>query len=224
MFFLVNKPIWFTSFQIVNKFKNVFTNEKVWHAGTLDPMATWLLIIAVWRQNTKQLGKLLGLDKKYITKIDFSVETDTRDMDYHEKIEKFGIKNKDWQVFLEWKWWTLQSAPTLEQIEKKLSELIPEKNLPLTMFSAKKVKWKKLYELARKWEDLKLEKVMKVNNFKILKYEFPVLELELDVWSGTYIRSIGHWLGKEFELGGTLTYLHRTTIGPFATNENPPSF
>lgn len=222
MFFLVNKPKWFTSFQVVNKFKNIFLDEKVWHAGTLDPMATWLLIIAVKRSSTKELWKLTGLDKTYITKIDFSIKTDTRDMDYHEKFEKYKIEKKDWKIYLKTGCWETKQAPSLKEVTDKISEIIGENLLPLTMFSAKKVKWKKLYELARKWEDLKLEKPMRLNSFKILKYEFPILELELDVWAWTYIRSIWHRIWEEFWLWWTLTYLHRKSIWPFKTSESPP--
>jgi len=210
MFFLVNKPKWVTSHDVVDKFKRIFHWEKIWHSGTLDPMATWLLIIAVKRDSTKYLWKLLGMDKTYMTEIDFSILTDTWDMDWYDSIKKYKIIEnwiiKDWENIV---------SPSLEEIEGKLKLLIPEAELPLTMFSAKKKDGKKLYELAREGIDLKLTQKMKINSYKILEYNFPKLKLKLNVGSGTYIRSIGYWLGQQFNLWWTLTMLHRESIGPF---------
>ena len=214
-FFLVNKPKNYTSHDIVDKFKFFYYWEKIGHSWTLDPMATWLLIIAVWRDSTKHLWKLLGMDKTYVTEIDFSILTDTWDMDFYDtKIEYKVLENgieKDWKFI---------KAPSLEQIKKELDKLIPEAELPLTMFSAKKKDGKKLYELAREGIDLKLKQKMKINSYEILEYDFPKLKLRLNVWSGTYIRSIGYWLGQQLGLGWTLTMLHRESIGPFKMRGN----
>jgi len=214
-FFLVNKPKNYTSHDIVDKFKFFYYWEKIGHSWTLDPMATWLLIIAVWRDSTKHLWKLLGMDKTYVTEIDFSILTDTWDMDFYDtKIEYKVLENgieKDWKFI---------KAPSLEQIKKELDKLIPEAELPLTMFSAKKKDGKKLYELAREGIDLKLKQKMKINSYEILEYNFPKLKLRLNVWSGTYIRSIGYWLGQQLGLGWTLTMLHRESIGPFKMRGN----
>jgi len=214
-FFLVNKPAGYTSYDIVEKFKLLYYWEKVGHSGTLDPMATWLLIIAVWRDSTKHLWKLLWMDKTYITEIDFSIFTDTWDMDFYDtkieyKVLKNGIEKEGKFV----------KAPTLDQIKEKLESLIPEAELPLTMFSAKKINGKKLYELAREGIDLKLKQKMKINSYEILDYNFPKLKLRLNVWSWTYIRSIWYWLGQQFGLGWTLTMLHRESIWPFKMRGN----
>ena len=214
-FFLVNKPKNYTSHDIVDKFKFFYYWEKVGHSWTLDPMATWLLIIAVWKEYTKHLWKLLGMDKTYVTEIDFSILTDTWDMDFYDtkveyKVLEDGIE-KDWEFI---------KAPSLEQIKKELNKLIPDAELPLTMFSAKKKDGKKLYELAREGIDLKLKQKMKINSYEILEYDFPKLKLRLNVWSGTYIRSIGYWLWQQLGLGWTLTMLHRESIGPFKMRSN----
>lgn len=210
-FFKVNKPKWVTSYDIVEKFKRIFFDKKVWHSGTLDPMASGLLIIAVWRDSTKHLGKFLWANKEYETIIDFSIFSDTRDLDYFDTFKKYDIVERNWK-----KWilinWNFVPAPTKEEIENKLKQLIPEAELPLTMFSAKKINWQKLYELARKWIDLNLKQKMKTNSFEIISYDFPKLHLKLNVWSGTYIRSIWYWLWQQFWLPGTLTMLKRTKI------------
>lgn len=208
MFFLVNKPKNVTSFDVVNKFKQIFIWEKVGHSGTLDPMATWLLIIAVWKNSTKHLWKFLWMDKEYITEIDFSLLTDTWDIDYCNTYKKLENLKK----------------PSLKNIKEKLNLLIPEYELPLTMFSAKKRNWKKLYELARKGVDLKLKQTMKVNSYEILDYNFPILKLKLNVGSWTYIRSIWYWLWQQFWLWWTLTKLHRTKIWNIQMKKNQFNF
>ena len=88
--------------------------------------------------------------------------------------------------------------PKLEEINEKLSSLIPEYELPLPAFSAKKKEGKRLYRLARSGQEISEKRVMKVQSFEILEYVFPLLRLRLAVGSGTYIRSIGYWLGQEF--------------------------
>ncbi len=207
----IDKPKWFTSYDIVEKFKRLFWWEKVWHSWTLDPMATGLLIIAIWKNHTPYLKNFLELDKEYITKIDFSIYSDTRDLDYFDTLKKYKVvteNNIKWII----KDNCFVSAPYIEQIKKHLNNIIPYADLPLTMFSAKKIDWKKLYELAREGIDLKLVKKMKINYFEILEYKFPVIKLKINVWSWTYIRSIWYRLWKQFWLPWTLIYLRRTKI------------
>ncbi len=104
-------------------------------------------------------------------------------------------------------------APTISQLQEKLTSLIPSYELPLPAFSAKKKEGKRLYQLARKGEEIHETKLMNIHGYEILDYQFPLLKLRLDVGSGTYIRSIGHRLGEEFGLGGILAELRRTRIG-----------
>ncbi len=184
MLLAVDKPSWITSYDAIRALKKVFWKEKIGHSGTLDPMASGLLLIGVGK-GTKRLAKLQGLDKTYITTIDFSKQSDTWDLDYWEEFKQIDSES-------------LQ-APELEIIKSFLDKLIPEYSLPLTPFSAKKKDGKKLYELARAGEVVNESRTMKVNGYTILNYRFPELQLELDVGSGTYIRSIGHWLGEEIK-------------------------
>jgi len=88
-------------------------------------------------------------------------------------------------------------APSLGEIQRKLDTLIPEYELPLPAFSAKKIAGKKSYDDARAGKIREENKVMKVQNYEILSYEFPILQIKIDVGSGTYIRSIAYRLGKE---------------------------
>lgn len=201
MLIMVDKPKGITSFDVVRALKRELQEKKIGHSGTLDPMATWLLLIGT-DKDTKKLHELQWLDKSYTTTIDFSKNSDTRDMDYWEFFEELDIESLN--------------KPTREEINSKLKSILPESMLPLTPFSAKKKEGKKLYELAREGKQEIEDKLMKVNAFEILNYDFPNLKLELNVGSGTYIRSIGYRLGKQLWLWGILTVLRRNSIWKYS--------
>ena len=185
MLIAVDKPLWISSFDIIRVLKRELSEKKIWHSWTLDPMATGLLLIWTWN-DTKKLNDLIWLDKSYETIINFSKKSDTWDMGYRKYYEEIDVA---WKNIL------------LEEVREKLNLLIPEYELPLTPFSAKKKNWVKLYNLARKWE-LDIEnKLMKTYSFEVLDYNFPELKLRLDVGSWTYIRSIWYRLQCLEELG-----------------------
>jgi len=177
-------------------------------------MATGLMILAL-DKDTKKLTELIWLDKSYIATIDFSKSTDTWDMEIRKDIKNYELRIKDWKkVGLEMENGTVE-APTLAEIERKLDKLIPEYELLLPAFSAKKIAGKRSYDDARAWTIREENKVMKVQKYEILKYEFPLLQVKLDVGSWTYIRSIAYRLGKQLGIGGTLIQLRRTSIGEY---------
>lgn len=211
MLIACNKPTGITSFDVVKIIRTHF-QDKVWHSGTLDPLASGLMVLGIGN-GTKQLSELSELDKEYITTIDFSLLTDTRDAEFWEKEERFNVVNgnillKDWKQI---------PAPAKEEIEGLLSSLLyhegKEVILPLPSFSAKKSKGERLYESARKGIPIKQEKTMQIYSFDILKYTFPLLKVKLHVGSGTYIRSIGYRLGQQLGTGGSVITLERTKIG-----------
>ena len=196
MLIAVDKPKWISSFDVIRVLKRELWEKKIWHSWILDPLATGLMLI--WTgEDTKKLNNLIWLDKSYETIIDFSKKSDTWDMWYREHYE---------EIDMGWK-----EIP-LEYIKSKLDSIIPEYELPLTPFSAKKKNWKKLYDLARKWELIVENRLMKTYSYEVLDYNFPELKLKLDVGSWTYIRSIWHRLGEQFLIGWILTMLRRNRI------------
>ena len=203
MLIVVDKPVWISSFDVIRVLKRELQEKKIWHSGTLDPMASGLMLIWTW-DDTKRLNDLIWLDKSYETIIDFSKKSDTWDMGYWEYFEEINV---EWKEVL------------LEDIKLKLDSIIPEYELPLTPFSAKKKDGKKLYELARNWNQIIENKIMKNYWYDVLEYSFPILKLKLDVWSWTYIRSIGHRLGEQFWLGGILTELRRIRVWEYDLNK-----
>ncbi len=209
MFILVDKPQWYTSHDIVDKIKRLYREDKVGHWGTLDPMATWLLVVAVGK-DTKQLGQLLWSTKTYITTIDFSVSTDTRDLDYRKEHTQRPVDHTSCTIEVSW---VSLPFPSVEQFHTMVQSIMGTHDLPLTPFSAKKIAGKKLYTYAREGTPIFMDVPMTVLSFQILDVTFPQLTLEIKVGSGTYIRSLGYWLGKQFGLWGTLTMLRRTKVG-----------
>ncbi len=213
MLLAIDKPTWITSYDVIRRLKRAFPKQKIGHSWTLDPLATGLLILGIGKW-TKLLSQIQWLDKQYETTIDFSQMSDTRDIDYRDFYEQYpftkeGITKNN--LFI--------THPGQVSIEEKLSSLIPEKELPLTPFSAKKIDGKKMYELARDGQILTEKRIMKTFEYKVLSYDFPLLKLYLHVGSGTYVRSIWYWLGQEFWLGWILTELRRTAIGKYDLNE-----
>lgn len=229
MLLLIDKPSWLTSQDAISAVKKHLRQPardalsdddrannikppkiKIGHAGTLDPMASWLLIAAT-DADTKKLHHLTNHDKSYTATIDFSIITDTRDMDYRKEYQQINILD------------AIANKPYIEQIESKLNSIIGTHDLPLTPFSAKKINGRKLYEYAREWKSIFLTVPMTIHGYEILDYQFPHLTLRLDVGSGTYIRSIAHRLGSQFNIWGTLTMLRRTSIAEYHIDqmENP---
>lgn len=217
------KPKWISSFDVVKIIRTHF-QEKVWHSGTLDPMASGLMILGVGK-GTKELTSLIGLDKSYETTIDFSLLTDTRDASFREKEERFEVveSKEAWVACFLKKEGNLIPVPSLDQISQLLDSILfkEEKQvlLPLPIFSAKKQNGKRLYKDARKGKAEVQEKPMKIYAYKILDYQFPLLKLRLEVGSGTYIRSIGYWLGQQLGLGGALIQLERISTGKFQLSD-----
>ena len=192
------KPAGPTSHDIINQVRKMSGEKRVGHAGTLDPFAEGVLIVAVSREYTKKLGQFLKQDKTYRTTVRLGAESDTFDLT--GKIKNIDVKQK----------------PSKKEILKTLDKFIGEIEQIPPSFSAIKIKGKKAYELARKGiaPNLKPRKV-KIHSIKILKYKWPYLEIETKVSSGTYIRSLAHDLGQTLKIGGYLEKLVRIKTGSF---------
>jgi tRNA pseudouridine55 synthase len=217
MLFVIDKPHDRTSFDIVKKVRSVIGERKVWHAGTLDPFATGLMLIASGA-DTKKLHGLTGSDKTYITTIDFSLQSDTRDLEYRQEFSTHSVIEKDWVQGLIISWEFLP-APTLESLAQKLESILGTAMLPLTPFNARKRKGKKMYTYARSWNPIFIDTPMTTEKFEIVSYDFPKVTVKLEVWIGTYIRSIGHRLGREFGLWWVLTELRRTHVWDYSLDD-----
>lgn len=202
-FILVNKPSGPTSHDIVDHLRKITGVKKIGHAGTLDPFATGLLILGIDRPATRLLGKFLKQAKEYIATIKLGAVSDT----YDRTGEILQIANGKLQI-------------TKETIEKTLKKFVGEIEQIPPMYSAKKVKGKKLYQLARQGKSI-ARQPQKVTVYKIelLKFSKSTLKIKVGCSSGTYIRSLADDIGKVLGCGAYLEELCRTKIGKYSLDK-----
>lgn len=173
---LVNKPPKMTSFSVVAKLRKRLGVQKIGHAGTLDPFATGLLVILVGRNYTKRAGTFLHGDKAYRATFELGIETDSYDVD--GKVLATSTK-----------------VPSSIEIETALNKFSGEIMQTPPMFSAKKIGGKKLYELARKGQEVERPSTKVRAVPTLLEYKYPYLTLDISCSKGTYIRSYAHEIG-----------------------------
>jgi tRNA pseudouridine55 synthase len=194
---LIDKPLQWASFDAVRKIRNCIKIKKVGHAGTLDPLATGLLIICTGKF-TKKINEYMAQEKEYTGTITLGATTPTFDL---EK-EPENFKPTD--------------TITKEQIEKTALQFTGEIMQVPPIHSAIKQKGKRVYELARQGIDVVMEpRKITIKKFEIVKIEMPVIHFKVVCSTGTYIRSLANDTGAALGCGGYLSSLCRTRIGEF---------
>ena len=199
---LVNKEKDWTSFDAVKYIRGRLKTRKVGHAGTLDPMATGLLILCSGRA-TKSISQLQDLSKTYIGEITFGGSTPSYDAesDIDVEAEYEHIERSAIQDILD------------QQFSGEIMQVPP-------MYSALKRDGKKLYELARRGKTVELQpRPVTIHSAKILNFSAPKLTIEITCSKGTYIRSIAHDLGLALDSRAHLTALERTSIGDYRSSD-----
>lgn len=207
---LIDKPLTWSSFQAVNKLrwhiKQRFKIKKikVGHAGTLDPLATGLLIICTGKQ-TKEIHTYQGQIKEYIGV--FTLGATTPSYDLETEID---------QIFS-------TEHITEELLKETTKQFVGDIQQKPPIFSAIKKDGKRLYELARKGETTEIKaRTVTVSHFEITKIDLPNMEVKIVCSKGTYIRSLAYDFGKALNSGAHLSALRRTKIGNFSV-ENASS-
>ena len=195
---LVDKPQGLTSHDVVARTRKAAGTRKVGHAGTLDPMATGLLVLGL-NSSTRLLTYLVGLDKEYFATIRLGQRTDSDDAD-GEILETISARDV-----------------TDDMIEAGIARLRgPISQVPSTV-SAIKVDGKRAYALAREGEQVVLKaRSVTISAFEVLSRDGDDLAVRVECSSGTYIRALARDLGADLGVGGHLTALRRTRIGPFS--------
>ncbi|MBS1633008.1 MAG: tRNA pseudouridine(55) synthase TruB [Bacteroidetes bacterium] len=205
---LINKPLRWTSFDVVRKIRNLVKIKKVGHAGTLDPLATGLLIICTGKF-TKRINEFMAREKEYTGTFTLGATTPTYDLE---------SQPENFLPFLH------ISEEDIKAVAKKFTGAIQQ--VP-PAHSAIKVEGKRVYELARQGKEVKLEpRSVVIKEFSITKIELPEVGFKVVCSTGTYIRSLAHDVGKELGCGAFLSSLCRTRIGDFTLEEamSPESF
>ena len=194
---LLNKPSGPTSFQVVNRIKKITGEKKVGHSGTLDPLASGLMIVCTGKK-TKMMDNFINLDKTYSGMIRLGFKSSS--MDSETELEEIPLPED------------IDQQKIMNARKKFIGEI--EQTPP--MFSAVKIKGKKLYNLARKGKavERKPRKIF-IREFEIEKIDMPDIYFSITCSKGTYIRVIADDFGKELKTGGVLMKLQREKIGDF---------
>jgi len=204
---LINKPLGWTSFDVVKKIKNLIRTKyslkkiKVGHAGTLDPLATGLLIVCTGKF-TKLISKIQGQEKTYTGTITLGGTTPSYDLETE-------VDNNYETAHI-----------TEELIKESTTQFIGEIDQKPPIFSALKKGGERLYEKARRGETIEIEsRKVTVREFTITSIENLEVNFEIKCSKGTYIRSIAHDFGAALNSGGYLSKLCRTSIGEYQLSE-----
>jgi tRNA pseudouridine55 synthase len=194
---LINKPLRWTSFDVVNKLRYKLNTKKVGHAGTLDPLATGLLIICVGKM-TKRIEEFMGQEKEYQGKFVIGQTTPSFDLETEVDSNSDITKISEKMIY-----------DAVTPFIGKISQLPPK-------HSAIRVGGKRAYEFARQGKDVELKpREVEINEFQITSIDLPVVGFRIVCSKGTYIRSIARDFGKALEVGAYLSELCRTRIGDF---------
>lgn len=201
-FLLIDKSKNWTSFDVVAKLRGITKVKTIGHSGTLDPLATGLLLVAVGREATKKLGQLKGQTKTYLATLELGKVSNTYDAT--GEIKDLNIK----------------AWPSEDEIKQALLKFTGAIQQVPPMFSAKKINGQKLYDLARKGIEVERKScTVTINKVDLIKYSAPILKLEIECSAGTYIRSLAHDLGEVLKTGAIMTELRRIKVGEYKIDQ-----
>lgn len=201
--YLLNKPLNWTSFDLVKKVKSEtfkcmgVKKLKVGHAGTLDPLATGLMIVCVGKA-TKKIPLLQNMDKEYIAEIELGIETPSYDL------ETEVISRGD------------ASVVTEAKLVEVLNTFLGEQDQIPPIFSAKKIKGEKAYDIARRGDTVEMKSSrITISEIELVSFDNPKATFKVRCSKGTYIRSLANDIGKKLECGACLTGLKRTFVSGY---------
>jgi len=206
---LIDKPSGWTSFDVVNYVRKQVAaaegkkpkNTKVGHTGTLDPLATGLLVLLVGKEYTRRATELTKLDKTYEVTMKLGWTSTTGD----EEGKKTAVSD---------------TVPTSEAVLEALGAFQGQIMQVPPAFSAMKINGQRAYHLARQGKEVALEaRPVTIHSIKLTDYSYPLAQFTADVGSGTYIRSLVEDLGKHLGTGAYMPALRRTRVGKFSITD-----
>jgi tRNA pseudouridine55 synthase len=199
----VNKPKGPTSHDIIYQVRRLSGIKKVGHAGTLDPLASGVLVVAIGREFTKQIDQIVKTEKEYVATVKLGENSTTDDAEGEKT-----VVNNELEV-------------SREQVDESLNKFIGQIDQIPPAFSAIKIGGRKAYDMARKGQvvDMKSRQIL-IKEIEVIEYKWPVLEIRVVCGSGTYIRSLARDIGKELETGAYLQDLVRTRVGEYKIEDS----
>jgi tRNA pseudouridine55 synthase len=202
---VVDKPIGMSSMDVVRRVRRAAGKAKTGHAGTLDPLATGVVICCLGKA-TKCVEKLMGQPKVYETAVDLSAFTQTDDLEGER--QEVGVP----------------VPPTLAQVLAACQLFVGDKiEQTPPIYSAIHINGQRAYKLARRGESIDMPtKIVRIDAIDILDYTWPTLTLSIKCGRGTYIRSLGRDIGKKLNTGGHLAALRRLAVGGYTIEKSHP--
>jgi len=198
---LIDKPLEWTSYDVIRKLRKIINIKKIGHAGTLDPLATGLLIVCTGKF-TKKINEYMAQEKEYTGAVTLGAVTPTYDRE-SEPVNKKSLE-----------------GITEEMIKEKTKEFTGEILQTPPIHSAIKQNGKPVYLMARKGIDVILEpRKITIKEFEITQIDLPVISFKVVCTTGTYIRSLANDFGLALGCGGYLSKLRRTRIGDFKVED-----
>jgi len=194
----VYKPKGISSFKVIAILRRLTGVRKIGHAGTLDPLATGVLVVGVGRQATKRLSEEVAKEKEYRAVIRFGMTSTTDDEEGEKTIVAVDLE------------------PTLESLQSAIETFIGHIEQVPSTFSAIKVAGQRAYDLARDGKTVELKaRPAHVKEIEILSYEWPLLTIRVVTGPGVYIRALARDLGTKLGVGGYIAELERTRVGEY---------
>ena len=206
---LVDKPVGWTSFDVVNRIRGIAAdylgvsrrNLRVGHTGTLDPLASGLMVILIGKKYTSKAAMLTKMDKSYLVEAELGKVTPS----YDSETEPEAVS---------------EERPSEKEIIEALASFEGETQQKPPIFSAIKIDGKRAYDIARSGKGIEMKsRTVHISAIKVLKYNYPKLSFKCDVSSGTYIRSLVNDLGIKLTCGAYTTSLRRLTVGDYSIDK-----
>jgi tRNA pseudouridine55 synthase len=196
-FIVLDKPEGLSSMTAIAILRRKAGGTKTGHAGTLDPLATGVLVAALGKA-TKSISQIMDTTKRYETRIDLAAFTSTDDREGER--EEIVVTN----------------PPDIDLVERTLDRFRGTSMQRPPIYSAMKIGGRRAYQLARSGKQVSLEpRPVNAHEIRVQRYEWPYLELELHVDKGFYVRSLARELGEGLKTGGHCESIRRTAVGPF---------
>ncbi|HBR70874.1 TPA: tRNA pseudouridine(55) synthase TruB [Candidatus Dependentiae bacterium] len=197
-FLIINKPLHYSSMDVIRVLRKLTGIKKIGHAGTLDPLATGVLLVCIGRATTKHIDSLMNMEKEYIAEIDLTAFSETDDAE--GPLQECDVKN----------------IPSENEIIACLHKFIGLIEQIPPRYSAMKIQGVRAYKKVRSGEIFELEaRMVEIKSIDLLSYQWPVLKIKVTCGKGVYIRSLARDIGNCLHTGGYLKSLIRSRIGEY---------
>lgn len=198
--FAIYKPKGFSSNQVLEILRQKTGCKKIGHAGTLDPLASGVLVIGVSREGTKKLAEVVNKEKEYLALIRLGAISQTDDA--QGPIRELKIKN--------------DQIPSFQKIIQVLKKFRGKTKQKPPLYSAIKIRGREAYKRVRQGERIFLKsRLVEIKKIKVIEYNWPFLKIKVITGPGVYLRSLARDLGEKLRVGGYLAELERQRVGNF---------